>query len=51
MWVYIKSESDLWTVGFYDPEGKWQPDSDHESCQAAARRVHWLNGGEGDHDV
>lgn len=42
--VYIKSEPKLWTVGFYDPAGKFQPDSDHDTKQAAARRVCQLNG-------
>ena len=51
-WVYTQSEFhkdwgfDLWTVGFYDPDGRWQPESDHETAEAAAERVHWLNGGE-----
>lgn len=46
MYVYIKSESDpdLWTVGFYDPQGKWHAESDHRNEQAAAARVAWLNG-------
>ena len=46
MYVYRKTESRLYTVGFYDPQGKWHPESDHESEEAAAERVHWLNGGE-----
>lgn len=45
MYVYIQSEPHLWTVGFYDPAGKWHPDSDHNSRDEAARRVHYLNGG------
>ena len=45
MWVYIKTEPSLWTVGFYDPNGKWQPDSDWASSAEAAKRVHYLNGG------
>ncbi|MBA7533939.1 hypothetical protein ES705_26185 [subsurface metagenome] len=45
-YVYIKSEPNLWTVGFYAPSGEWQPESDHASKEAAAARVHWLNGGE-----
>lgn len=44
MWVYIQSEPELWTVGFYDPTGKWQPDSDHTDRESAARRVSFLNG-------
>lgn len=45
MWVYIKSEPELWTVGFYDPNGKFQPESDHQDSEKAAERVVWLNGG------
>jgi hypothetical protein len=43
-YVYVKSEADLWTVGFYDPSGKWQPESDHGNRDSAAARVAWLNG-------
>lgn len=45
MYVYIRSESQLWTVGFYRPDGRWEPESDHGSPEAAAKRVHYLNGG------
>lgn len=45
VWVYIASEPGLWTVGFYDADGHWQPDSDHSSRIEAAARVHYLNGG------
>jgi len=45
MYVYIKSEPGLWTVGFYDPKGNWVPESDWNSPQQAADRVHYLNGG------
>lgn len=44
-YVYIKSEPGLYTVGFYDPSGKWQPESDHSDSNDAEWRVHWLNGG------
>lgn len=51
MYVYIESERTsehvLYTVGFYDPKGNWQPDSDHSDREAAADRVHYLNGGNG----
>ena len=44
-YVYIKTEPGLWTVGFYDPRGKFVSESDHESSEDAAARVHYLNGG------
>jgi hypothetical protein len=44
-YVYIQSEARLWTVGFYGPDGSWNPESDHASPKEAAKRVHWLNGG------
>ena len=45
MYVYILSEPELWTVGFYAPDGKWNPESDHDNEESAAKRVHYLNGG------
>ena len=44
-WVYLKSEPGLWTVGFYAPDGKWNPERDYNIQEEAARRVAWLNGG------
>ena len=44
MYVYINSEPCLWTVGFYDPNGKWHAESDHETKEEAANRVAFLNG-------
>lgn len=44
MYVYIRSEKQLWTVGFYAPDGSWHPESDHATPESAAERVHWLNG-------
>jgi hypothetical protein len=43
-YVYIRSEPLLWTVGFYRPDGTWEPESDHGSSEGAAQRVVWLNG-------
>jgi hypothetical protein len=43
-YVYIKSEPNCYTVGFYDPQGKFHAESDHESPDMAANRVAWLNG-------
>ena len=44
MYVYIRSEPGLWTVGFYKPDGKFEPDSDHTDRDMAAKRVAYLNG-------
>jgi hypothetical protein len=45
MYVYKQFEPDLWTVGFYDPTGKWIPESDHGTKEEAAERTHFMNGG------
>jgi hypothetical protein len=46
MWVYLLSPIErLFTVGFYDPTGRWHPDSDWGTREEAADRVRWLNGG------
>jgi len=48
MWVYIRTEFspfELYTVGFYAPDGTWKTDSDHGTREEAAKRVHYLNGG------
>ena len=45
-WVYVRSDSErLWTVGFFSPDGEWHTDSDHDTRESAAERVHYLNGG------
>lgn len=43
-YVYVETPEGPWTVGFYDPHGSWNPESDHASRAAAAERVAWLNG-------
>lgn len=45
MYVYIQSEPTLWTVGFFDPNGGWHPESDFSNRDDAAKRVMELNGG------
>lgn len=46
MYVYIKSKhEELWTVGFYAPDGEWHPASDHTRETDAQWQVHFLNGG------
>jgi len=44
-YVSVKSEGSLWTVGFYRPDGVFEPESDFASSEEAARRVRYLNGG------
>lgn len=44
MYVYIKINTGTYTVGFYRPDGKWEPESDHADSKKAAKRVAWLNG-------
>ena len=44
MYVYIKTEPRLWTVGFYDPDGKWITENDYDDPEEAAKRVAFLNG-------
>ena len=46
MWVYIKTEDNLWTVGYYDPHGVWHSVKDFDSSYDAAEYVHYLNGGQ-----
>lgn len=45
MFVYLKSEPGLWTVGFYKPDGEWEPVEDCHSEKEARDLVHHLNGG------
>lgn len=44
-WVYKRSEHDLWTSGYYDPDGQFQSQADHGSPEEAAAYVAYLNGG------
>ncbi len=43
----IQSEPALWTTGYTDPAGKWQPESDHDSRARGFQRAAWLNGDAG----
>lgn len=48
MYVYLTNRDAgywLYTVGFYKPNGEWEPESDHADREEAAARVHYLNGG------
>jgi hypothetical protein len=46
MYVYKQTEEELWTTGFYRPDGAFEPEQDCGSEEEATERVHWLNGGE-----
>lgn len=51
MWLYIPDPAGPagdWLVGFYRPDGTWHTDTSYRTREAAARRVHWLNGGPDD---
>lgn len=45
VWVYERTEANLWTVGFYGPTGKWNTDNDYNDRNKARERVAYLNGG------
>ena len=47
MYVYVRSEPALWTVGFYRSDGTWEPESDYTDREEAAKRTAWLNGSRG----
>ena len=47
MWVYRRTEPNVWTVGFFGPDTSWNAESDHATRDDAAARVHYLNGGGG----
>ena len=46
IYVYIQTETypDLFTVGFFQTDGKFYPESDHSDREEAAKRVNYLNG-------
>jgi len=48
MYVYIRAERGVFEVGFYVPDGVWNPESAYPTPEEAARRVHYLNGGYGE---
>jgi hypothetical protein len=45
MYVYLHAGDRLYTVGFFDPRGVWNLESNHRTAESAARRVNYLNGG------
>ncbi len=45
MYFYRNIKDNLYTVGVCLPNGEWIPESDWEIIEDAARRVHYLNGG------
>jgi len=45
MYVYKYIDDKLYVVGFYDPSGRWVPESDWSIREEAIEQVHYLNGG------
>lgn len=54
MWVYLHTDTTYddegavhrtYTVGFFDPDGRWYADDDFLTREAARMRIHYLNGG------
>lgn len=45
-YLYIQSQPQVWTVGFYMPNGTWVAETDWSSPELAAKRVRRLNGGD-----
>jgi len=44
-YVVKNFEPGLWTVGHYQPDGKFDPEADYADQVAAGQRCHFLNGG------
>lgn len=46
-YVYLdnRKTAGVYTVGFYAPDGQFNPESDHDTAAQAAQRVHFLHGG------
>lgn len=45
-YVYERATGEnFFVVGHYDPQGRWHAESDQNTREEAAERVHWLNGG------
>jgi hypothetical protein len=45
MYIYKKTGKEIFTVGHYDPGGKFVTETVYPEKEAAIERVHYLNGG------
>jgi ribosomal protein S16 len=45
MYIYRKTGKQIFTVGYYDPQGKLVTETVYPEKQDAVDRVHFLNGG------
>lgn len=45
MHVFIRTEPCVFTVGHYDPDGRWHAESDHTTASQASLRAMKLNSG------
>lgn len=45
MYIYKNTGRGVFAVGFYDPDGKFVTETVYPEHEAAAERIHYLNGG------
>lgn len=45
MYVYRRTSGEIFTVGYFSPNGQFCHENDYSSMQEAAARVNYLNGG------
>lgn len=45
MYVFRRTNTRVYTVGFYSPDGEWHASIEYGSIEEAAKCVHYLNGG------
>jgi hypothetical protein len=45
MYVYEKTGKQVFTVGYYNPKGKFITETVYQEIEEALERVHYLNGG------
>lgn len=45
MLVYRETGPDVWSIGFYTPDGEWHPQTNRDNRDDAEAHLHYLNGG------
>lgn len=44
MYIYQQTANNIWSVGFFDPDGEFKIETSHSDPTSAAQRTAWLNG-------